>query len=779
MLKSRKKILIADDSELNREMLTEILGDEYDYAYAEDGDKTLTILSENSDIDILLLDMNMPHVNGMNVLKVMRERSWLDEVPVVIISAENDVNFIKNAYYLGATDYIVRPFNAFLVQHRVENTLTMYSQKKELVRMVENQVVHREKINNMLINIFSHIVEMKNNESGSHTMNVQTVTNMLLHRLMMITDKYPLSEADISMISSVSALHDIGKLTIPDDILNKPGRLTAEEWETMKTHTTNGSEFLKSIPIDQNEPLVQTAHEICLYHHERYDGKGYPEGLCGDDIPISAQVVSLADVYDALTSERCYKQAYSHQTAVHMILGGECGCFNPLLLQAFSEIADELYVNVHINAGKFNSSYNSYALTSELLKHKPLHSSNLAEGEKIKKEFFADRCQGIQFEYDAVMRKLAYIKFYNKKGERFFLNGHASQLISSADWDELKRRVALATRENPIIEMNVLVPINGDSRWQKLTVRTIWLESASSYVGIVGQFTDIHEKIVDLQRILLVNDNEISGHTIVGMRDIFDIVRVVNPDTNDVLKTDENGDLIITGQKCYDTWCRHEACQNCIAFKACKSSKWMSKLETKDGLIYSVLSKPLVYDGTDLILEVALCLDDSFGKTHNEIGFLPDSLTLKNFFRDTLTKTYSRAYLESFMANIEHAKGIAIADIDNFKQINDTYGHLVGDAALKHISKIIKSNMRKEDVLIRYGGDEFLLIFDNISEEDFFEKLKHIKEAVNTSAFEEYPNIIHSISIGGAYDIQPFDKAIDIADKEMYKDKFDSKNYRR
>lgn len=327
--------------------------------------------------------------------------------------------------------------------------------------------------------------------------------------------------------------------------------------------------------------------------------------------------------------------------------------------------------------------------------------------------------------------------------------------------------------------MNVLVPINGDSRWQKLTVMTIWIDSSTSYVGIVGQFTDIHDKIVDLQREILVNDNEISGHTIVAMRDIFDIVRIVNPDTNDVLKTDENGDLIITGQKCYDSRCRKESCQNCIAFKARKSAKWTSKLETKNGLIYSVFSKHLIYDGVDLILEVALCLDDSFGKTQNEIGFLPDSITLKNFFRDTLTKTYSRAYLESFMPNMEHAKGIAIADIDDFKQINDTYGHLVGDAALNHISKIITECIRKEDVLIRYGGDEFLLIFDNISKEDFFEKLKIIKEAVNSSVFKKYPHISHSISIGGAYDVQPFDKAINIADKAMYKDKFDSKNYRR
>lgn len=364
----------------------------YDYIYAADGEETIKVLSENAVIDILLLDMNMPRISDMQVLKAMRERGWLEEIPVVIISTENDDNFIKNAYYLGATDYMVRPFNAFLVQHRVENTLMMYSQKRQLVKMVESQVFRREKINNMLITIFSHIIKLKNSESGSHTINIQTITNILLNRLVRMTDKYPLSEADISMISSVSALHDIGKITISKNILNKPGKLTDDERKIMKRHTVNGDEFLKNIPIDQSEALMTIAHEICRHHHECWDGGGYPDGLHSDQIPISAQAVSLADVYDALTSVRCYKSAYSHNKAVKMILDGECGAFNPLLLECFRDVSDEILINLKMNAGEFDIQKSSYALTSEALDDENLsvgaRYEYLIEVENTKKEFF-------------------------------------------------------------------------------------------------------------------------------------------------------------------------------------------------------------------------------------------------------------------------------------------------------------------------------------------------------------------------------------------------------
>lgn len=780
-LESKRKILIVDDSELNREMLTDILGDDYEYIYAQDGARALELISENLDIDMLLLDMNMPKLGGMQVLKAMREQNWLDEIPVVIISAENDDGFIKNAYYLGATDYIVRPFSAFLVQHRVKNTLMMYSQKKQLVRMVESQVFRRERINNMLIAIFSHVVEIGNSESSTHTRNVQTLTNMLLQSLVKNTDVYSLTEEDISLISAFSALHDIGKMLVPTDILNKPGKLTDEEWEIMKKHTVYGDELLNGINVEQDEKLLRIVHDICRHHHERYDGSGYPDGLMGDRIPISAQVVSLADVYDALTSERCYKKAYTHEQAVRMIANGECGEFNPLLLQCFLVISDELYINLNLNNGKYDVEENTYLLTSEALENEALSAgerySSRVEAQKAKTEFFADRCVGIQFEYDAVLRKTVYIRYYNELGERVLLQSNAVSLLCESDNEKLNELVMQATKESPDIVMEALVPIGGDLRWHKLTVRTIWTSTSSSYIGLVGQFTDIHDKVLGKSTDFIIDDKVVTGEMLLTMCEMFDVVRVVDPNTCVEMNFGSNGEIVASEKKCYELWKRSEPCKNCSSSSALESKKWNSKLEIKDGVVYSVLSRYIRSEEHDYVLEVAFSIDDSSEKLHDEIGFYPDSMALKNYYKDTLTKTYSRAYLDSFLPNLENAKGIAIADIDEFKSINDTYGHIVGDAALKHISSVIKDNIRREDVLIRYGGDEFLIIFDNISEADFFEKLKSIKKAVHDSVFEEYPEIKHDISIGGAYDVRPFEKAVDTADKAMYKDKFQNKNW--
>lgn len=779
--KNSRKILIADDSELNREMLTDILGAEYEYVYAADGEETLKVLEQNIDVDILLLDMNMPKVSGMQVLKSMRERNWLEEIPVVIISAENDDNFIKNAYYLGATDYIVRPFNAFLVQHRVRNTLMMYAQKKQLVRMVESQVFRREKINNMLITIFSHVVGLGNHESGDHTLNVQNITNMLLKSLAKKTDRYNLSEEDISIISSVSSLHDIGKIMVPDEILNKPSKLNVEEWEIMKNHTVYGDEFLENIPIDQNEKIMIAAHEICRYHHERWDGRGYPDGLAGDEIPISAQVVSIADVYDALTSERCYKDAFSHERALEMILTGECGAFNPILLECFKDISDELLINLKMFDGAYLAESNSHILTNEALENESLSISQRYAGitqiEKIKKEFFAERCRGIQFEYDAVLRRIKYIRYYNKNGEKVLLQTNATQLLNDEDWEKLNNKVMNSSRENPNIEMTALIPINGNLRWHKVFVRTIWADKNSSFIGVIGQFTDIHDEVVRNKAEITVNGNVMTGDAILAMCNLFDVVRVVNPITCEAMKPDENGKMIKTGRKCYEIWNREQPCEHCSSAIALENKKWMSKIEVRDGFLYSVLSRYIKANDKDYVLEVAFCVEDSLEKSHSEIGFLPDTMTIKNYYRDSLTKTYSRAYLESFKPNLEKSKGIAVVDIDEFKSINDTYGHIVGDAALKHISRVIKKCIRKEDVLIRYGGDEFLLVFDNITEEDFFNKLKNIKQEVHNSVLDEYPDVAHDISIGGAYGVYPFEKAVDAADKAMYKDKFRNKNW--
>lgn len=365
-ISSRKKIvLIVDDSALNREMLADMLGDGYAYKYASDGLQAMDLLNTGHRIDIMLLDINMPNMDGFDVLKTMNECQLIEKIPVVVISAETDI--LEKAYEFGAIDCIRRPFHSIVVRHRVENSLKLYSKQKDLISLVKRQIYEREKINNIMINIFSHAIETRNAESGNHTLHIQTITNMLLRQLIEITDKYPLSESDISMISSVSALHDIGKIAIPESILNKPGKLNDEEWEIIKSHTTIGDEFLSRMSDLAKEQYMITAHEVVRWHHERWDGKGYPDQISGDTIPISAQVVSLADVYDALTSERCYKKAFSHETAIQMICNGECGVFNPLLIQCLKDISDDLKYRLNSDDGSYDFLSEAYSEADEVL----------------------------------------------------------------------------------------------------------------------------------------------------------------------------------------------------------------------------------------------------------------------------------------------------------------------------------------------------------------------------------------------------------------------------
>ena len=339
----QETILIVDDSALNRMVLIEILGKEnYTFLEAENGQQAVELLDCHPEVDLLLLDITMPEIDGFGVLEIMNQYHWIEETPVIMISAEDAYSFIERVYDLGASDYITRPFDARVVCRRVSNTLMLYAKQKRLVQMVAEQVYEKEKVSNTMISILSHIVEFRNNESGLHVVHIRTITELLLRRLRKKTDRYPLTEADISLISTASALHDIGKINIPEQILNKPGRLTKEEFEIVKTHSAVGEHMLRQIPFNQNEPLVKIAREICRWHHERWDGRGYPDGLKGDEIPISAQVVSLADVYDALTSERCYKAAFDHETALNMIVNGECGAFNPLLLECLMDGADQI-----------------------------------------------------------------------------------------------------------------------------------------------------------------------------------------------------------------------------------------------------------------------------------------------------------------------------------------------------------------------------------------------------------------------------------------------------
>lgn len=508
----KQKILIVDDSEMNRALLVDILEEKYEVVEAENGAQAIAILSkQRGDFLLMLLDIIMPEIDGFEVLAHIRQHRWNENLAVIMISADDTPENIKRAYGLGAFDYISRPFDSTIVQRRISNTILLFARQRRLEKTLAEQFYEREKNNKLMISILSHIVEFRNGESGRHILRVNTITKYLLRRLVQDTDQYPLSEADISLISTASALHDIGKISISDRILNKPGRLTEEEFEIIKTHSMMGATMLLNLPAEQREaPLVKVASEICRWHHERYDGNGYPDGLKGKEIPIAAQVVALADVYDALTSERCYKRAYSHQEALKMILEGQCGAFNPTLLLCLQEIAD--------------------TLENEFMENTP--------GQGIRK---------------------------------------AQETEDKIDYDSL-----------------------------------------FSY--------ETYTLLSDKQR------------------------------------------------------------------------------------------------------------------------------QLELLYMDSLTNIYNRRYYDEHFQSADDIQAMAIIDVDDFKQIRDNYGRDTGDAVLEGVARTIVSCVRKTDAVIRYGDDEFVLIFNNNIPADIFEKkLEQIRRSISLLRIDKNPEPRLSVSIGGAY----------------------------
>jgi putative two-component system response regulator len=503
---TKQLILIVDDSEMNRAILTEMLGNEYRLLEAENGSQAIALLNKySSEISLVLLDIVMPIMDGYDVLAVMNSKQWIEDIPVIMISSENSQTHIERAYDLGVTDFIGRPFDALVVRRRVINTLMLYTKQRKLTEMVAEQIFDKEKSNNIMINILSHIVEFRNGESGLHILHVQCITEILIKRLMQITSKYDLSASDITRISTAAALHDIGKITIPDEILNKPGRLTDEEFEIMKTHSAAGAAMLDDIALYRDEPLVKTAHEICRWHHERYDGRGYPDGLKGDEIPISAQIVALADVYDALTSDRVYKKAFSHEKALQMILNGECGTFNPLILECLKDAADTLKKEVKIKSLTKNKEREKKNISAEILEHNELSRTkralNQLEYERIKLNFLMSVTQAILFEYttDPPMIILspygADVLGMEEVSTQCFKDSNGNQVISEEDLKKLHELVYSTTPEQYAINFFCKIRVKGVFKDAKFVCRVIRSgENEDVVAGVIGKIIFVQEE---------------------------------------------------------------------------------------------------------------------------------------------------------------------------------------------------------------------------------------------------------------------------------------------
>ena len=782
-MEPKQKILIVDDSEINRAMLKEILGEGYEYLEAENGLRAIEILRRRTDIALVLLDLIMPEMDGFDVLRVMQCYAWQEEIPVIVISAAEDNRSVERAYDMGVADYIRRPFERVMVLRRVKNALMLYAKQKRLTRLVTDQVYEKEHNGVLMISILSHVVEFRNSESGQHVLHIRTLTDLLLHQLVQKTDRYQLDESDISLISTASALHDIGKIMIPEEILNKPGRLTEEEYATIKTHTTEGARILKGLAIGQDEPLVKVAHAICRWHHERWDGGGYPDRLKGDEIPIAAQVVALADVYDALTSERCYKQAYSHEKAVDMILHGECGSFNPLLMECLKESSELLRTELQRSEYDRGFRHETRRLSEEILHREALpredRAQRLLDLERERTAFYAEQRGGIQFDYDILSGSVTVVNRYedpvNRTQKLDFDKGMGLTFLSGKDRRKLLDAIADATPEEPDAAFLVLIAVDQEYRLHRLVMHTMWSRAGVRHcVSVVGQITDDHAR---LQELMLGDVNSDQPEALLErLKGIFDIVRLVDPESTKVLSLGKDGRLTEMPGTCHMVWNKSGRCENCISSKALARKESLNKIEFKDDQAYFVMAKYVEVGGRGCVLEMVSKLSDGRWLDMGGRRMLLDrgSNFDRSAFVDSLTGAYSRQYFECFLAESKQVEGVVMIDVDHFKEVNDRFGHLVGDKALQSVAQSILSNLRQTDVLVRYGGDEFLLLVPHIRPGEHV--IQRVREAAASARVEGYPELELSASVGGVCGVHPLTEAIRQADVKMYQNKAERKN---
>ena len=660
---AKQTILIVDDHPMNRALLTDMLSAEFDILGASNGVDALTELHQHgTGIALVLLDIVMPQMDGLEVLAAMNAHGWIQDIPVIMVSSETSATVVQRAYDLGATDFIDRPFDTSIVWHRVTNTLVLCAKQKALEDMVRRQIIERERSVSQMISILSQIVEFRNGESGLHVLHVNTMTELLLRQVAKKSDHYQLSPADIEAITMASSLHDIGKISIPEEVLNKPGRLTDEEFALMKQHSMAGAEMLYALPDYGTEPFLQTAAEICRWHHERYDGRGYPDGLTGDDIPLSAQVVALADVYDALTSQRVYKDACPHEQAMQMILDGECGAFNPFLLECLQDIEDEVQrqmaspsPRVRPLAGPRPAAANPVASTLTAVDAGPAPSGrtlDLLEYERMKFDFFAKMSNEILFECTAdppLLMMSAWGTDPLGLPETMLDPASSPQLQEMVGADNLaafQEAIRATTPDDPIRQFDFQATVQGEPRWFHLAARARWEEGEDglAFCGWIGKLVDVHE-----------------------------------------------------------------------------SRKLMSELERR--------------------------------ATHDALT----GLTNHDFARKLITERMAEHPDGAFM--------LMVVDMDLFKQVNDTHGHLMGDEVLKELARRLRASVRGDDIVARVGGDEFLICMKcAVDPHPLADRVYH-------GLIGEHRSIPISVSVGAAVAKgadTPYDELFAQADAAMY-----------
>lgn len=672
-MEQTKKMLIVDDVELNRAILCEIFYQKFEVLEAENGKEALDIIEEQKDsIAVILLDIVMPVMDGLEVLEILDRKNLLKEIPVLLITAEIAENITLRGYKLGVTDVISKPFNPNIVKLRVGNIVELYEYRKNLENVVrrqtatlENQAVKLRQSNSFFIETLNTVVEFRDCESGQHIRRIRDITRLFLEAMGKKSMDYFFTPEQIDIICDAAAMHDIGKIAISDSILNKPGKLTKDEFEIMKTHTVKGCEILTKLDSMQDEEHFDYCYDICRHHHERWDGGGYPDGLRGNEISIWAQIISLADVYDALVNERVYKAAYTHEQAVAMILNGECGVFSPELLSCFVDLSELLlltYQNQNEDEHKDNKNpkrklyplreYRTEDNTSERL-------LRLMQKEREKYQIIAETSGEIIFDYDSNQDELVFSEpFQLVFGKEIQFTNVIKTLkncniIMEEDKKFLMEIERFAPFAQPVIRKRMrLKTVQGSWEWFEAYIRTVWDESEPpACIGALGKLSNIND-----------------------------------------LKAE--------------------------------SALWQEK-----------------------------ALRDALTGLYNRGAF----------------KELAGEYLKTFP---EHYSAIFFIDLDNFKEINDTLGHLAGDQFLIYISRRIYNCFRGMDIVGRIGGDEFVVFMKDVKEKDLIDKKAQMLCKVFEDNFNyEDTQIEVSASIGIArypIDSNTYEDLLNKADKALY-----------
>ena len=724
-----RKLLIADDSELNRAILVSVLEKNFDILEAADGKEAIaTLAAHEGNIAALLLDVVMPEADGFEVLEEMNRRGWIDEIPTIMISEETGGSYIDRAFQLGAADYVSRPFVPNMIRRRVINAILLHTKTQKLTGLIADHFYRRER-----------------NTDIAH----------------------------------------------------------AGEFDIVKQHTRLGAKIISDLPIYQNETIIKYALEICRWHHERWNGEGYPDGLKGEDIPIAAQVVSLADAYDALTSKRCYKEALSHEKSLEMIRGGECGSFNPLLLECLNDIADTLK---HSAGAEAAAEPPAYRWAKELIwkpddSRQELSSARMTkqvEQELSKRRFFSDLTEEFWFEYTRHPGAVALSAGAARRtGLPRVIVGPLSctQLCSvvSADTIQAMRdRLLRAASDETYLEFETELTLDGHPSLCQIAIQVTWAsDEPGRFSSLFGRVLDIGERCRRLEDyrqafaapvlhpallpVTVGADHvlRITGEQVIGVlescRSMFDTVRLVDPEICMQLTDTSDGAVVEKSEHCYALWNKTQRCEHCISQEVIRTRRAQTKVEAVGDKVFYVHAVCVEVDGTPYALELvsSIRMEDLRG---DEDASVLNQLLLRNrqVYIDSATHVYNRRYFDDRLRDLDGEFTLAMLDLDHFKHINDTYGHLAGDAALSRAAQAIRSAIRTGDELVRYGGDEFLLLFHDMPRNALKKKLESIRAAVESLEFPEYPGLRITVSIGGAHAVGPLADTVQKADQALY-----------